>query len=196
MRTARLRVTLALYATAAPGCGSSVAHTPSDLSPAHPASVAPTVKDTTATTTDFGIIAEYVGPIPHGETDGATGISLSVPPAGATPTLSWQQAVTLCFAGAGSCNRSAGTIRVSLAVGYDPRSGDELPDGAIKPIMNHDLVYVLAQPLGPCVPAGPAGESTQPSTYPSCTCLSFVDAHTGNGSIAVSGPSIRDPTTT
>jgi predicted small secreted protein len=194
MRTARLLVTLALCATVAAGCGtsSSAARDISDLADAHP-SLAPVVTSTTATTTVSGITAEYKGPITQDDSYASTGISLSVPPTDAKPTLSWQRAVGLCFSGAGICNRTAGTIRVSLAVGYNPQSGAALPDGSIEPIMNHTLVYVLAQPLGPCAPTGPGGARARASTFPSCTGLSFVDAHTGKGATAVSGPSIRDP---
>jgi hypothetical protein len=204
MRTARLFVTLAFCAAVAAGCGpsSSAARNVSHLSDAHPSvapprmpapPVAPAVTSTTATTTVSGITAEYNGPITQDDSDASTGISLTVPPTDAEPTLSWQRAVALCFSGAGICNRAAGTIRVSLAVGYDPQSGDLLPDGSIEPVMNHNLLYVLAQSVGPCAHPGPPGASTRPSTYPSCMSLSFVDAHTGKGATAVSGPSIRDP---
>ena len=84
---------------------------------------------------------------------------------------------------------------MSLAVGYNPQSGEVLPNESIDPTMNHDLVYVLAQPLGRCAPAGGSPGSTPPSTYPSCTALSFIDAHTGKGATSVSGPSVHDPST-
>ena len=192
-RRMRTLVTVVLGAVIAAGCGASnsTARSTSKVADAH--SVAPAVTSTTETTTVSGITAEYVGPIAHNDFDATTGISLTVPPADAKPTLSWQQAVALCFTDTGICNRSAGMIRVSLAVGYNPQSGEALPDGAIEPTMNHNLVYVLAQPLGPCAPTGPSGANSRPSTYPSCTGLSFVDARTGEGATAVSGPSIRDP---
>lgn len=191
----RTLAALALCAAIAAGCGTSdsaarraanVAVTPSAPRPT-------AVTGTTATTTVAGIEAEYVGPIAQDDSDPDTGISLTVPPAGATPALPWQRAVALCFTGGGICNRSAGPIRVSLAVGYNPGSGEARPDGSIEATMDHVLVYVLAQTLGPCAPAGPAAADTTPSTYPSCTGLSFIDARTGTGATAVSGPSIRDP---
>ena len=151
--------------------------------------------ETMQSTTKFGVTTSYVGPIPQNDSDPQTGISLTVPPPGAKPKVPWQRAVALCFAGAGICNRAAGTIRVSLAMGYNPQSGDMKPDGSINLIMDHNLVYILAQALGPCAPAGPAGLSKPLDTYPSCMALSFLDAHTGIGATAVSGPSIRDPST-
>jgi hypothetical protein len=155
----------------------------------------PTSGTDTPGPTEFGVTADYLGPIRRASLDASTGISLTIPPANAEPAVTWQQAVVQCLAGAGICSRTAGTVRVSLAVGYDPQSGQASPDGSIRPTMNHDLVHVLAQTSGPCVPAGPAGRTVPPSTYPSCTSLSFLDAHTGRGAISVSGPLIRDPST-
>ena len=149
---------------------------------------------TTASITEFGVTAVYVGPITADDSDPDTGVSLTVPPAHSKPTVAWQQAVAQCFSGTGICNRAGGTIRVSLAVGYNPQSGEALPNGSINPTMNHDLVYVL-QPLGRCAPTGGSPASTPPSTYPSCTALSFIDAHTGAGATSISGPSVRDPST-
>jgi len=150
---------------------------------------------TTSSTIDFGIMTDYLGPIARDHSDPNTGISLSVPPADAKATVPWQQAVAQCFSGAGICNRAGGTIRVSLAIGYNPQSGEALPDGSIGPTMNQDLVYVLVQTLGSCaaVGGGASGTNTPPSTYATCTALSFIDAHTGRGVSAVSGPSITDP---
>jgi hypothetical protein len=184
----------------AAGCGTSKASvsatsslrkaTSSDLPTIHGAGSATA---TASSTIDFGTMADYLGPIVRAYSDPNTGISLSVPPADATATIAWQQAVVQCFSGAGICDRANGTIRVSLAIGFNPQSGGALPDGSIDPTMNHDLVYVLAQTQGSCAPVGPAGTNTPPSTYPSCTALSFIDAHTGRGVGAVSGPSITDP---
>ena len=155
----------------------------------------PTSGPDTASTTGFGVTGDYLGPIRRDSLDASTGISLTIPPAKADPAVTWQQAVVQCFAPAGICSRTAGTVRVSLAVGYDPQSGEASPTGSISPTMNHDLVYVLAQTTGPCAPVGPAGPTSPPPTYPSCTSLSFLDAHTGRGAISVSGPLIRDPST-
>jgi hypothetical protein len=140
-------------------------------------------------------MADYLGPVARDYSDPNTGISVSVPPADAKPTVPWQQAVAQCFSAAGICNKAGSTIRVSLAIGYNPQSGEALPDGSIDPTMNQDLVYVLSQTLGSCAPVGvgPSGTNAPPSTYPSCTALSFIDAHTGRGVSAVSGPSITDP---
>ncbi len=200
MKTGRLLPPLALCVALAAGCGSSKASViatssrrqaaSSDLPTIHGAGSATA---TTSSTIDFGIIAEYLGSIAGDYSDPNSGISLNVPPADAKATVAWQQAVAQCFSGAGICNREGGTIRVSLAVGYNPQSGKALPDGSIDPTMNHDLVYVLAQTLGPCAPVGPSGTNSPPSTHPSCNALSFIDARTGRGVSAVSGPSITDP---
>jgi hypothetical protein len=202
MKTSRLLLPLALCVALAAGCGTTKASgsatssrrqtAPSDLPTIHGAGSATA---TTSSTTDFGIMADYFGPIGRDYSDPNTGISLSVPPADATATIAWRQAVAQCFSAAGICSRAGGTIRVSLAVGYNPRSGEALPDGSIDPTMNHDLVYVLAQTLGSCAPVGggPSGAKTPPSTSPPCTALSFIDAHTGRGLSAVSGQSITDP---
>lgn len=197
MKTVRLLVPLAVCAAIAAGCGVSKASVRSSLNVSERQSVpaAPTAATTTPSTTDFGVTADYVGAITHDYSDPETGMSLIVPPADATPTVTWQQAVAVCFSGAGMCDRAAGTIRVSMAVGYSPQSGEALPDGSIKPAMNHDLVYVIAQPLGRCAPAGPPGTGTPPSTYRSCTALSFINADTGKAATSVSGPSVRDPST-
>jgi len=202
MKTGRLLPPLALCVALATGCGTSKASVSatsshrqaasSDLPTVHGAGSATA---TTFSTIDFGIMADYLGPIARDYSDPNTGISLSVPPTDAKATVAWQQAVAQCFSGAGICNRAGGTIRVSLAIGYNPQSGEALPDGSIDPTMNQDLVYVLAQTVGPCAPVGggPSGTNTPPSTYPSCTALSFIDAHTGRGVSAVSGPSITGP---
>ena len=200
MKTGRLLPPLALCLALAAGCGTSKAlvsatssrgqAASSDLPSIHGAGSATA---TTSSTIDFGVMADYLGPIVRDYSDPNTGISLSVPPADAKATVPWQQAVAQCFSAAGICNRAGGTIRVSLAIGYNPLSGEALPDGSIDPTMNRDLAYVLVQTLGGCAPVGPAGTNTRPSTYPSCTALSFIDAHTGRGVGAVSGPSISDP---
>jgi len=202
MKTGRLLPPLALCVALAAGCGTSKASVSttsnrrqaasSDLPTIHGAGSATA---TTSSTIDFGIMADYLGPIARDYSDPNTGTSLSVPPAASKATVPWQQAVAQCFSGAGICNRAGGTIRVSLAIGYNPQSGEALPDGSIDPTMNQDLVYVLAQTLVTCAPVGggPSGTNTPPSTYPSCTDLSFIDAHTGRGVSAVSGPSITDP---
>lgn len=202
MKTSRLLPTLAICVALAAGCGTSKASVratsgrsqavPSDTPTIHSAGSATA---TTSSTIDLGITADYLGPIARDYSEPNTGISLSVPPVDAKATVPWQQAVARCFSDAGICNRAGGTIRVTLAIGYNPQSGEALPDGSIDPTMNQDLVYVLAQTLGPCAPVsgGPSGENAPPSTYPSCTALSFIDAHTGRGVSAVSGPSITDP---
>ena len=202
MKTGRLLPPLALCVALAAGCGTSKASVSttsnrrqaasSDLPTIHGAG---STTATTSSTIDFGIMADYLGPIARDYSDPNTGTSLSVPPAASKATVPWQQAVAQCFSGAGICNRAGGTIRVSLAIGYNPQSGEALPDGSIDPTMNQDLVYVLAQTLVTCAPVGggPSGTNTPPSTYPSCTDLSFIDAHTGRGVSAVSGPSITDP---
>jgi hypothetical protein len=195
MRCARLLISLVVWPVVNAGCGDSKTSVTynSNVADSHSASGAASVTRITATTTQLGVKAVYVGPISRDDTDPSTGISVTVPPANAKPTLPWQRAVERCFSGAGICNRADGTIRVSVAVGYNPQSGGAAPNGSIRPTMNHDLVYVLAQPLGACAPLGPSGTSTPPSTYLSCIDLSFVDAYTGSGAAAVSGPSVRDP---
>jgi hypothetical protein len=136
-----------------------------------------------------GVAISYLGPIPHSEYDAETTVSLSVPPTSDQPGISWQKAAANCFTSAGICARGEGQVRISLAVGYYPNSGETEPDGSIDPTMNHVLVYVLAQNMGPCASAGPGPGAR----YPSCTALTFTDAHTGGGRAAMSGPSLRDP---
>ena len=201
MRISRLLPPLALCVALAAGCGSTKASVSatssrrraasSDLPTVHGAG---TAMASTSSTIDFGIMADYLGPIARDYSDPNTGISLGVPPADAKATIAWRQAVAQCFSGAGICNTTGGTIRVSLAIGSNPQSGEVLADGSIDPTMHQNLVYVLAQTLSSCAPVGGAsGTNTPPSTYPSCTALSFIDAHTGRGVSAVSGPSITDP---
>lgn len=196
MRTARLLAPLALAVVFAAACGSSREPVRSAPTAAQSHPVRPRAATiTTATMAEPGFTAHYVGPIAHDYSEPNTGFSLTVPPPDAKPTISWQQAVTACFSGAGICDKAAGAgnITVALAIGYNPQPGDMLADGSINPVMNHNLVYVLAQPLGPCVPTGRAGSTSAPPTSASCMALSFVDAHTGKGAPAISGPSIRDP---
>jgi hypothetical protein len=143
-----------------------------------------------------GVVVSYLGPIPHSEYDPNTGVSLSVPLGAEQHGIPWQTAAANCFTREGICNRWEGAVRISLAVGYYPNSGQMKADGSIDPAMNHVLVYVLAQKMGPCSPVGgrpSAATTAEPKTYPSCTALSFIDAHDGRGLAAMSGPALTDP---
>ena len=166
------------------------------LSTASGLSVSTTTSGPRVTTVD-GLRAEYFGPIPHGETDTNTGVALSVPPADQQPMIPWERAVANCFATGGICNRYAGAIRVSLAVGFYPNSGQMEPNGSIDPAMNHVLVFAVAQTVDGCAPVGPGpSPRTTPTSairYEVCTALTFIDARSGGGLAAMSGPSIRDP---
>jgi hypothetical protein len=194
MKVARVFAALALCAAASTGYGTAktTVRTPSEAQEVRPTSGTQSTTTTTSTT-EFGVTVDDVGAIRNDYFDPGTGISLTVPSADAAPTVTWQQAVTQCFLRAGICDRTAGTVRVSLAVGYNPLSDDALPNESIKPTMSHDLVYVLAQPLRPCLLVGPSRPSPLRSVYPSCMSLSFIDAHSGKGATSVSGPTISDP---
>jgi hypothetical protein len=136
--------------------------------------------------------AVYAGPVTLWTNYPGTGVSLTPPPAGLTPGVSWQTAAENCFKAGGICSQGVG-VTVSLAVGTDTNSGDVGPNGSITPAMNHTLVYVVAQSNGPCASAGPPGGSTSSRLAASCTSLDFFDAQSGKSVAAMSGPGLWDP---
>jgi hypothetical protein len=189
MRRTPLTCALATSCLVLGACGTSTTSTRAALTTATAAEVAAKAATAPPHATIDGVAISYLGPIPHSEYDAQTTVSLSVPSASDQPGISWQRAAANCFTSAGICTRGEGQVRISLAVGYYPNSGEMEPDGSIDPAIGHVLVYVVAQNMGPCASAGPGPGAR----YRSCTALTFIDAHTGGGLAAMSGPSLRDP---
>lgn len=176
---------LVLVATLA-GCGSINQSTESV--PGSGGTVASTLPSTSSVGEDFPG-TYYLGPITHSVDYADQNVNLDPPPPSATPQYSWQTAVGNCLTGAAVCTEGFPVV-VSLAVGNALMAGQINPDGSITPAMNHSLVLVLTQSGIPCSSQGPAGD---PGIATKCTFLSFVDAMTGDGLYAISGPMLVDP---
>jgi hypothetical protein len=179
----RLAMVLPIVIVLIAGCGSPAGQTIGSTS----ATPEPTAS--TATPASSGA-SSYLGPIPRAVSYGDTGITLAVPPDGASPSVSWQSAISNCS----TCVAGA-PVSVSLALATELLAGQANSDGSIAPVMDKTLVYVLSQSGLTCSPAGPAGTPSSSSTggsYP-CVFLSFVDAHSGTDLYAVDGPGLWDP---
>lgn len=172
------------------GCSSSVNHTVGAGSgqPAAATSGPASTLSASPTTLVSGL-ASYSGSVSTASTDQGSGIIFEPPSASDRPTVTWPAAVSACTSGTGSC-LAGHPEHVSLAVVTDTNAGPTTPSGAIIPIMDHSLVYVVAQDGLSCAPSGSVsgGLATQ-----SCTKLTFVDAHSGAVLYATEGPTVADP---
>ena len=111
-----------------------------------------------------------------------------LPPGDAHPRLTWEQAYSACQRYTSGATCDPGGPLISLARVTTTGSGHARPDGTIAPLLNATLVYVLDWPDETCVPTGGVpGASRTPVSEP-CEMLSYIDAITGNGLFAVSGP--------
>jgi hypothetical protein len=165
---------------------------PSTTSTATSGPLSPTV------TTVKNTVIRYWGPITAADSDDQD-LQLAVPPVDAKPTIPWQQAAEPCNVTTGTNNCARPTIAedVFLASGTEFNSGDEASGGSIVPVMDHTLVYVIAENLGACLSAVPAGPASPPTTATDavhdCIYLDFVDANTGRSLFAMDGGNVHLP---
>lgn len=127
-----------------------------------------------ATMTTQATGTTYMGPAMTTIRYPEMGITID-PPAAATPSVSWQNAVDLCSSGQATCaDKTPSTVVLGLV--STPNSARMQPDGSAQPTITRRLAYVLTWPDATCVPAGPAGGSPTPTT---CKFITLVDAITG-----------------
>jgi hypothetical protein len=196
-RLSALRMMAAGVLLALAGCTGS-RHSASQPRQMTPVSAATAVSKTTVMPSPPSYCrgsAIYAGPITRDANHPDAGIYLSVPPASVRPEVPWQDALWGCQTAGGVCSLCA-LCTVSLALGREvqmaPRSSTTATTDDSG--TNYVLVYVLAQPYGPCGPVGPSGSRQRTVVmYPSCTLLSFTNAQNGQGYVQMKRPCTLGP---
>jgi hypothetical protein len=125
----------------------------------------------------------YLGAVKQPSMDRA-GILLDPPTAGQKAGVTWQYAFRFCQRD-GGCPSGAKSATVTLALVTDHNSGTALPDGSIKPFINHTLTYVVTFSGYQCLPHGGGVQASKVTpvpapTYKNCSDINYVSAQTGD----------------
>lgn len=133
----------------------------------------------------------YWGPLTTSYDDSNTGLELVPPPSGAAPAITWQQAAEPCVqtTGTNNCSTPTSPENVYLALGSDKNFGAIGPEPTLMYVINENQLCSSAG-NGPPARPDPTSTTTAPKIAP-CTYLAFVNAATGQGMGAMSGPGLK-----
>lgn len=184
-----IAITLSVVSTVTACASASRAGTGAAVSTAVSASLATSTSAAPPTT---GLPAVYAGPLTSIQKIDNGAIVMSPPSDPGAAVLTWQTAYSsVCSDGTGVCGTTS-EASVSLALVTTLKSGQPGADGAILPLIDNALSYVLRWKDEPCAPAGgtPGAPSSEATKTYTCGIVDFVDAITGKNLYALEGPSV------